>query len=348
MKSFKLLITISKRGEKSEIIGRIVTKCVQSGGHKIKGDTNKTYYMLDEPNVEYKGKMAINPQEFYNKWTGYNKNKKDMDHYYDIKKRFEIRIGDEILARSKREIDSSEGFVPKKQVIDFTVAETEDVYDIDKVRYKEELNNNPDMRPMAKYVNTKKKYSVDTKDTNTKVENYGIEIILLKSEEDKPIILELCMGIKGEKEYKVLKKVMSENKVSSIQLDVELQNSPKVDKVIETGIGMTGMTTSTLGMLPTGGIPLMNTTIPLGMGNIPMGIPLGMPQGNISQPIPMMNIQGPIVQVMEQQRIVEQPTIPNQIPFVTTNEPQIIQPEFSTPGIEQDVSFLNFFQGTQK
>ena len=350
MKTFSLEITTGA--------GTIQTVCELTGNHLVNKDRDFTYYLLDEPNVQFDSAASFKPIEFYNKWSIIDKNKKDMQHYHDLKTTFDVFMYDRGYPKSyEKDGKWYSRMDSRKQVVTFTITETENTFNIDDYGYKEDLEKNKKAGPYEKFVKLKKARQVETEDTDEKLRRYGLEVSLYQENPEGPIQTLLCMGIAGEKEYQNVKKMLAGTKILSIALEIEPQSEPMKDKEIKkqkinttttSGIPMaTGLPMAGMSGVPITGIP---ATMPM-PARIPMGIPMGqsiIPQ--MPQVIPMNPIQQPIVQVIPQQRVTEQPIFPGQTVSVTTTEPQTVrmEEEPSTTNSAQSGDLLSFLQGLQK
>ena len=349
MKTFSLEITTGA--------GTIQTVCELTGNHLVNGDKNFTYYLLDEPNVQFDSVASYKPIEFYNKWSVIDKNKKDMDHYHDFRTVFDVFVYDRGYPKSYEQDGKwYSRMEARKQEVAFTISETENTFNIDSYGYNEDLEKNKKAGPYEKYVKLKKARQSATEDTNEILRHYGLSVILYQEHPEEPIQVLISMGIAGEREYQNIKKILVGTKILSIELEIEPQSEPMKDKEIKkkktstttipggipmaTGLPMTGIS----------GIPMtgMPAAMPMPV-RMPMGIPIGQPIiPQMPQVVPMNPIQQPVIQVIPQQRVTEQSILPGQTVSVTTTEPQTVRMEEEPSTTEQKGDLLSFLQGLQK
>lgn len=317
-------------------VGKIICNCEKTGGHKKKDDEKWTYYELERPTIEFKiGNVKETVRTIYNKWTQLQKNKDDLKHFYEINSKFNIEIWDRILPSyyegAERLVElpvigedgnvvfTKEGNfatyldivnyrnVTQQQGIIFGITDNEKVYDIDEYKYEEKITDGK-MKDFMKYVTLKRGCKEGTP-ISTNIESYGIQIFLEKEKGNPIVDVQLVIKITREYDYKYIKGILNRKRITSIELEMGIRNEPEkyIEKSKDDVSGMIGEIP--IGM-PIEGLPFQST--------IPM---------NYGQQIPIE--QQPIIQVIESQRVIEQP-IEGIIPNISVEPQPVVRMEEET------------------
>lgn len=356
--------------------GTINTICKETGGHKIQGDDENTYFMLDEPGIDFTCNITGKTKNIYNKFArAIELNKEDISHYHNVFKDLEIAISNRYyptIIQEEREVNARDK--NGKVIFDtITVGEGEDAHEIERPRRVQGILEKAVMTARHQRINftiteiDQIKGFIDL----TSAKKYKDSLAKSKESDYNKYVREKAKaGINQDKEtftYGPSKKtgidIISYRKNPGDLVDITLymaiadEKQYKIIKkmfegtvVYEINIELQLRSGPKKEVKPKITLPVRNTTA---MG-VPMGVPKRNPQNFVG--IPVRTVPNPNIPMGVPRRVVQQPVRVEPAPVITTvpteQQPIVRMEEETSPATETNptkgLSLTDFIKNLKK